>query len=97
MPVIFAPATCGAPKWRTTRAGAPTASEWSGMLRVTTEFARTHRQVRDQGLDRNFLELLVEMERTFAEQRRALVERDLLLLDVDIEVLHARLTRDGPG
>jgi len=65
--------------------------------RVTTEFARTHRQVRDQGLDRNFLELLVEMERTFAEQRRALVERDLLLLDVDIEVLHARLTRDGPG
>jgi len=37
------------------------------------------------------------MERTFAEQRRALVERDLLSLDVEIEVLHARLTREGPG
>jgi 5-bromo-4-chloroindolyl phosphate hydrolysis protein len=65
--------------------------------RVTTEYARTHRQLRDQPLDQNFLELLVEMERTFAEQRRALVERDLLSLDVDIEVLHARLTREGPG
>jgi hypothetical protein len=37
------------------------------------------------------------MERTFAEQQRALVERDLVSLDVDIEVLNARLTHEGPG
>jgi hypothetical protein len=65
--------------------------------RVTTEYARTHSHVRHQPLDEKFRELLVDMERTFAEQRRALVERDLLSLDVDIEVLHARLTREGPG
>ena len=65
--------------------------------RVTTEYARTHTQVRHQGLDQNFRQLLVGMERTFAEQQRALVERDLLSLDVDIEVLNARLTHEGPG
>jgi 5-bromo-4-chloroindolyl phosphate hydrolysis protein len=65
--------------------------------RVTTEYARTHSLVRHAPVDENFRELLVEMERTFAEQRRALAERDLLSLDVDIEVLHARLTREGPG
>jgi hypothetical protein len=65
--------------------------------RVTTEYARTHRQVRHQPLDENFRGLLVEMERAFAEQHRALVERDLVSLDVDIEVLNARLVREGPG
>jgi len=53
--------------------------------------------VRHQPLDEKFRELLVDMERTFAEQRRALVERDLLSLDVDMDVLHARMTREGPG
>ncbi|HEY6360486.1 MAG TPA: 5-bromo-4-chloroindolyl phosphate hydrolysis family protein [Vicinamibacterales bacterium] len=65
--------------------------------RVTTEYARTHSQVRHQPLDQNFRQLLVGMERTFAEQQRALVERNLLSLDVDIEVLNARLTHEGPG
>ncbi len=65
--------------------------------RVTADYARTHREARHQGLDQNFRQLLIEMERTFAEQQRALVERDLVSLDVDIEVLNARLTHEGPG
>jgi 5-bromo-4-chloroindolyl phosphate hydrolysis protein len=65
--------------------------------RVTMEYARTTAHTRRQELDQNFGRLLVEMERTFAEQQRALVERDLVSLDVDIEVLNARLTREGPG
>jgi hypothetical protein len=65
--------------------------------RVTADYARTHREARHQGLDQNFRKLLVDMERTFVEQQRALVERDLVSLDVDIEVLNARLTHEGPG
>jgi 5-bromo-4-chloroindolyl phosphate hydrolysis protein len=65
--------------------------------RVTADYARTHREARHHGLDQNFRKLLVDMERTFAEQQRALIERDLVSLDVDIEVLNARLTHEGPG
>ena len=65
--------------------------------RVTAEYARTHRHARQDGLDQNFRKLLIDMERTFVEQQRALVERDLVSLDVDIEVLNARLTHEGPG
>jgi 5-bromo-4-chloroindolyl phosphate hydrolysis protein len=65
--------------------------------RVTADYARTHREARHQPLDQNFRQLLIGMERTFVEQQRALVERDLVSLDVDIEVLNARLTHEGPG
>jgi hypothetical protein len=65
--------------------------------RVTTEYARTHSQVRSQPLEENFRQLLVEMESTFSEQHKKLVEHDLLSLDVDIEVLNARLKREGLG
>jgi hypothetical protein len=37
------------------------------------------------------------MESTFTEQHRRLVDRDLMTLDVDIEVLNARLKGDGLG
>jgi 5-bromo-4-chloroindolyl phosphate hydrolysis protein len=65
--------------------------------RVTVEYARTHRQQRLQPVDQNFRELLTEMEHTFTEQHRRLVDRDLMTLDVDIEVLNARLKGDGLG
>jgi hypothetical protein len=65
--------------------------------RVTTEYARTHRQLRDRPLEDNFRKLLVEIEHTFAEQQRKLVERETLSLDVDIEVLNARLKHEGLG
>jgi 5-bromo-4-chloroindolyl phosphate hydrolysis protein len=68
-----------------------------GAERVTVEYARTHRQERVQPLDQNFRELLTEMESTFTEQHRRLVDRDQMTLDVDIEVLNARLKGDGLG
>lgn len=63
--------------------------------RVTVEYVRTHRQVRTQPLEHNFRQLLVGMETTFAEQHRRLVDRDVLALDVDIEVLNARFKSEG--
>ncbi len=63
--------------------------------RVTTEYARTHRQIRNQPLEENFRQLLIDMENTFETQHQKLLENDLMSLDVDIEVLNARLKREG--
>ena len=63
--------------------------------RVTQEYARTARQIRHGALDQNFRQLLIDMEHTFAEQHRKLLEHDVLTLDVEIEVLQTRLKRDG--
>jgi 5-bromo-4-chloroindolyl phosphate hydrolysis protein len=65
--------------------------------RITLEYARTRRHARRQPIDDNFSQLLTEMETTFAEQHRRLVERDLLSLDAEIEVLNTRLTRERLG
>ena len=63
--------------------------------RVVTEYARTHRQIRNRPLEENFRQLLIDMEETFEVQHQKLLENDLLSLDVDIEVLNARLKREG--
>jgi 5-bromo-4-chloroindolyl phosphate hydrolysis protein len=63
--------------------------------RVTTEYARTHRQLRSRPLEQNFRQLLVDMETTFEAQHRKLIDNDLTSLDVEIEVLNARLKREG--
>ncbi len=63
--------------------------------RVTTEYARTHRQLRSRPLENNFRQLLVDMENTFDAQHKKLLENDLTSLDVEIEVLNARLKREG--
>jgi hypothetical protein len=68
-----------------------------GAERISAEYARTHTQASNQPLEQNFRRLLTEMETTFAEQRRRLAERDLTALDVDIDVLHARLKGEGIG
>jgi len=68
-----------------------------GAERVTSEYARTHGRMRAQPLEEHFRKLLTDMEHTFADQHRTLVERDLMSLDVDMEVLDTRLTREGPG
>jgi hypothetical protein len=68
-----------------------------GAERIAAEYARTHAEAANQPLEQNFRRLLTEMETTFAEQRRRLAERDLTALDVDIEVLHARLKGENIG
>jgi len=63
--------------------------------RVTAEYARTHRQVRNRPLEQNFRQLLIDMEQTFEAQHRKLLDNDLLSLDVEIEVRNSRLKREG--
>lgn len=65
--------------------------------RVASEYARTQTRERSGKLEADFRRLLVEMEETFSEQHRLVLERKELLLDADIEVLSARLNREGPG
>ena len=65
--------------------------------RITTEYARTHRQVRNQPLEENFKHLLVDMETTFSNQYSKLLENDVDSLDVEINVLNERLKREGIG
>lgn len=66
-----------------------------GAEKVTTEYARTHRQLRNRPLEENFRQLLIDMETTFDAQHRKLLEHEALALDVEIEVLNARLKREG--
>lgn len=63
---------------------------------IALEYARTNSRLREPQVEERFRRLLGEMERTFTEQHRRLTERDLLSLDVDMEVLDARL-KEGPG
>jgi hypothetical protein len=63
--------------------------------RVTVEYARSHRQLRNRPLEDNFRQLLIDMETTFEAQHRRLLENDALALDVEIEVLNERLKREG--
>jgi 5-bromo-4-chloroindolyl phosphate hydrolysis protein len=63
--------------------------------RVTAEYARTHTGIRSRPLEENFRKLLLDMEQTFSEQQRKLLESDALSLDVEMEVLNARLKQEG--
>jgi hypothetical protein len=66
-----------------------------GAERVTQQYARTHGGARNAPLEENFRRLLVDMESTFAAQHAKLLEKDTLALDVEIEVLNARLRQEG--
>jgi 5-bromo-4-chloroindolyl phosphate hydrolysis protein len=65
--------------------------------RVSADYARQQQRSRNAPLDESFRALLVEMERTFTEQQKRLVEGDITSLDVDIEVLNTRLRSEGLG
>jgi 5-bromo-4-chloroindolyl phosphate hydrolysis protein len=63
--------------------------------RVTAEYARTHPGIRSRPLEENFRKLLFDMEQTFSQQQRRLLESDAVSLDVEMEVLNARLKQEG--
>ncbi len=65
--------------------------------RVATEYSRMRARPDNGSLEQNFRRLLVEMEDTFSEQHRLVLERKELLLDADIEVLNTRMSQEGPG
>jgi len=67
-----------------------------GAERAASEYARTHRQAGAQPLEDAFRRLLAELDRTFSEQHRRLVERDVMALDVEMEVLSARIRSQLP-
>ncbi len=67
-----------------------------GAERAATEYARTHRRPGAQPLADAFRRLLLELERTFTEQHRRLVERDLMTLGVEMEVLSAQIRSQLP-
>jgi 5-bromo-4-chloroindolyl phosphate hydrolysis protein len=60
---------------------------------VTRDYARAHSRASGRALEPSFRELLDDLEHAFTEQHRALVDRDVLAVDVDIDVLRTRLKR----
>lgn len=66
-----------------------------GAQRVTEEYARTHAGAGSPDLEHNFRTLLVDMENTCDEQYQKLLQHDVSDLEVRIEVLSARLRREG--
>lgn len=65
--------------------------------RVTAEYARAQGRESGRSLEESFRRLLAEMENTFSEQHRLVLEHQEMRLDADIEVLNARMSREGPG
>jgi 5-bromo-4-chloroindolyl phosphate hydrolysis protein len=66
-----------------------------GAQRVTEEYVRTHASANSLELEHNFRTLLVDMENTCHEQYQKLLQHDVSDLEVQIEVLSARLRREG--
>src|SRR6185369_17519915 len=50
---------------------------------VTEEYARTHKTLQHRPLEENFRKLLVDMEGSFADLHRRLLENQALSLDVE--------------
>jgi hypothetical protein len=66
-----------------------------GVEKVTERYARLHPDHGQGRLEDNFRHVLVTIEDTFAEQQRKLMEKDLMDLDVQIEVLTTQLRNEG--
>jgi 5-bromo-4-chloroindolyl phosphate hydrolysis protein len=66
-----------------------------GVQRVVEGYARTHARAASPDLDANFRRVLTSIEEVFQEQRRKLLESDIMDLDVQIEVLASQLKREG--
>lgn len=66
-----------------------------GVQRVTEGYARVHQDQRGGELESNFRNVLITIEDTFAEQQKKLLEKDLMDLDIQIEVLSTQLRNEG--
>lgn len=66
-----------------------------GAHRITEDYARTHASGAPAELEQNFRTLLVEMQNTCEDQYTKLLQHDSSDLEVQIEVLSARLRREG--
>jgi len=66
-----------------------------GTRQVCEGYARTHQAAESRELEQNFRNVLSTIEEVFAEQEKKLLETDVMDLDVQIEVLHTQLKREG--
>lgn len=66
-----------------------------GAGQVIEDYSRVQHDQRQGKLQDNFRNVLITIEDTFAEQQRKLQEKDLLDLDVKIEVLTTQLRDEG--
>jgi hypothetical protein len=66
-----------------------------GARDATIKFADLYAQNRDAGARADYLALLDDLETTFAERSRALLENNRTDLDVEIDVLRERLKREA--
>lgn len=64
---------------------------------IVVEYARTNGPGAGPQVEERFRRLLGGMERTFTAQHLRLAERAQLSLDVDMDVLDARMKQHGPG
>lgn len=62
---------------------------------IAEKYAETHQLAVCKKLDGQFLDLLGQIDMAFAEQKRQLMNKDVLHLDVDMELLSMRLKREG--
>ena len=67
----------------------------TGARQVIEKYADTHRFAQSDELETRFQRLLETIEASFEEQRRALLEDDVLELDIAIEVLQQQLQQEG--
>ena len=66
-----------------------------GAQRVCEGYARTHQRGQSVELETNFRNVLITIEDVFAQQHRKLLERDIMDVDVQIEVLTKQLKSQG--
>ncbi len=66
-----------------------------GAKRVCEGYAKTHEKLHSLQLEDNFRNVLITIEDVFKRQESRLLEKEILDLDVQIEVLNKQLKREG--
>jgi hypothetical protein len=66
-----------------------------GARQVTEKYASVHPDYHQGKLEDNFRNVLITIEETFEEQQRKMQQKDLLDLDIQIEVLATQLKNEG--
>ena len=67
----------------------------NGVQQVTEGYADVHQKQDSQKLEQNFRNVLVTIEDSFALQQKKMREKEVLDLDVQIEVLNTQLKNEG--
>ena len=66
-----------------------------GAKTVCERYALAHEKIHSAQLESNFRNVLVTIEDVFAKQQQRLIEKEMLDLDIQIEVLNTQLKQEG--